>query len=473
MRLLFAALLPTDAASKSSAGSFTVIAWVKTDAVPGTQTFVSRQGQGSGFALRKRADNRFTFVLSGPNASTETASGFAPTPGEWYQLAGVCDRKARLLRLYADGTPLSSAALPPAEDAGPAASRQSFPGASQVQFVPVALTDAQIAARYKAARNRFQPGVFTWANPVYFQGSGPDDDIHDPDILSDGGVYYCVATLAPFANYTDRDPHKPNYGSSPGIALYASRDLKAWKFESWVVQSAALPDSAPYKHQFWAPELHKMGGRFYVIFGGSNWIDAKYNINGQMGYYQFIGVADKIAGPYKHFTALRGPGVDTSLFQDPDGKTYVVWPGNEIHSVDLSQIDRDKITVGPMLSRAAGPDNFHALGKPPPNTLEGPYLIKHGATYYCFFAETYPDLYATGIAMSQSLSGPWHLDQRWRVFPGGHQAEFVGPDGRWWTAYKHEHSETTPWLSIDPIDFSADGSVEITPTTGPQSIPLP
>jgi len=246
-----------------------------------------------------------------------------------------------------------------------------------------------------------------------------------------------------------------------------------WKFQSWIVRSLALPDSAPCKHQFWAPELHRINGRFYVIFGASNWIDAKYNIGGRMGYYQFVGVADKVAGPYRHFTALRGPGVDTSLFQDTDGKTYVVWPGNEIHPVDLSQIDQDKITVGPLVSRAAGPDDFKAIGRPAPNTLEGPYLIKHGTTYYCFFAETYPDLYATGIAQSQSLSGPWHLDPRWRVFPGGHQSEFVGPDGRWWTAYKHERSETTPWLSIDPLTFRADGSVQITPTTGPQSIPLP
>ncbi len=246
-----------------------------------------------------------------------------------------------------------------------------------------------------------------------------------------------------------------------------------WKFQSWIVRSLALPDSAPYKHQFWAPELRRINGRFYVIFGASNWIDAKYNIGGRMGYYQFVGVADKVAGPYRHFTALRGPGVDTSLFQDTDGKTYVVWPGNEIHPVDLSQIDQDKITVGPLVSRAAGPDDFKAIGRPAPNTLEGPYLIKHGTTYYCFFAETYPDLYATGIAQSQSLSGPWHLDPRWRVFPGGHQSEFVGPDGRWWTAYKHERSETTPWLSIDPLTFRADGSVQITPTTGPQSIPLP
>ena len=321
-----------------------------------------------------------------------------------------------------------------------------------------------------SAQQRLPPTTFTWANPIYYQGSGRGDDIHDPDIFNDGGVYYCVATLAPFRNYTDRDPKLPDLGSSPGISLYASRDLKVWKSKGWILKSSALPDTAPYKHQFWAPELHKFGKRYYVIFGGSNWIDDKYNIGGRMGYYQFVGVADKITGPYTHFTALQGPGVDTSLFQDDNGKTYAVWPGNEIHPIDLSQIDQDKITVGPMLSRAASPDDYKALGLPVPGTLEGPYLIKHAGTYYCFFATTYPDLYATGIATAKSLRGPWTLDPRTRQFPCGHQAEFIGPDGRWWMAYKHERSAITPWLSIDPIDFDADGRVQMTPTIGPQSL---
>ncbi|MDQ2764554.1 MAG: family 43 glycosylhydrolase, partial [Pseudomonadota bacterium] len=226
---------------------------------------------------------------------------------------------------------------------------------------------------------------------------------------------------------------------------------------------------------FWAPEIHKINGRYYVIFGGSNWIADKYNINGHMGYYQFVGVADKVTGPYSHFTALKGPGVDTSLFQDDDGKTYVVWPRNEIHPVDLSKIDQGIVTVGPKLSQAATDDDFKAIGKPAPNTIEGPYLIKRRGTYYCFFAETYRGLnefYDTGVATAQSLKGPWTLDPRWRIFPGGHQALFSGPDGRFWTSYKHEESDNYPWLSIDPVDFDADGRVHVTPTQGPQSISM-
>ena len=470
-----------------TAGSFTVSVWVKTDRLGSVQTFMSQDGKNMGrYTLQKRADDRFVFAVSVRDAAgtqgTSAASDFAPTPGVWYQLTGVYDAAANQARLYANGLPLASVPAPAAGKANaPAMTGREIPierpgkladGAiREARFYSAALSNAQVAALHTADEARL-PNTFTWANPLYYQGSGPGADIHDPDILKDNGVYYCVATLAPFRNYTDRNPTLPDYGSAPGIALSASRDLKAWQFKGWILKSSALPADCPYKHQFWAPELHKINGRYYVIFSGSNWIDAKYNVGGRMGYYQFVGVADKITGPYSHFVPLPGPGVDTSLFQDDDGKTYVVWPRNEIHSVDLSRINQDQVTVGPKISQAAVPDDYKALGQPVPGTLEGPYLIKHAGTYYCFFAETYPDLYATGIAMAASLAGPWKLDPRVRVFPGGHQAEFIGPDGRWWTAYKHERSATTPWLSVDPLDFDAEGRVQMTPTTGPQSISL-
>ncbi len=473
---LSALTVPAGADTVPTDRSFSVSVHVKTQASNGTQVFVCQAGRNADvFTLQKNdGDNHFAFTHADADQAgapvSRVASDFSPTPGVWYTLTGVYDAAAKRIQLYANGTLL--AAAPAAHSWQAVTPIQTSGETRDLRTYPRALTEKEVAAFYAADQKRLQPTAFSWANPVYYQGSGPGADIHDPDIFTDGGVYYCVATLAPFRNYTDRDPKLPDLGSAPGIALYASRDLKVWKSKGWILKSSSLPDTVPYKHQFWAPELHKFGKKYYVIFGGSNWIEDKHNVGGHMGYYQFVGVADKITGPYTHFTALEGPGVDTSLFQDDDGQTYAVWPGNEIHSIDLSHIDRDEITVGPRLSRAAGPEDYKVLGLPVPGTMEGPYLIKHGGTYYCFFATTYPDLYATGIATAKSLRGPWTLDPRTRAFPCGHQAEFIGPDGRWWMAYKHERSETIPWLSVDPIDFDQQGRVQMTPTAGPQSVML-
>lgn len=32
----------------------------------------------------------------------------------------------------------------------------------------------------------------------------------------------------------------------------------------------ALPENGPYKNCFWAPEIHKMRGRFYLVFTADN-----------------------------------------------------------------------------------------------------------------------------------------------------------------------------------------------------------
>lgn len=477
-------------AAVSTLASFSVSAWVCFRSLAGAQTLASQSGQqGVGFALQKRADDgKLTFSMSRSDEASAgmsvAVSDFAPTPGLWYHLAGTCDRATHTLRLYANGVRLASVPAPaPWRAGGPTALGCLRAGGTPtdfldgtldaVRFFPRALSDAQVGALFQAGQAAFHLGGFAWANPVYFQGNGRTGELRDPDILRDGGVYYLVCTLWPFANYTDADPNKPNDNSSPGIALYTSRDLKVWKFQTWLVKSSALPDTVPYKHQFWAPELHKIHNRYCLIFGGSNWLSARNNIGGRKGYYQFVAVADHINGPYSHFTALKGPGVDTSLFEDTDGKTYVVWPRNEIHLVDLSQIDHDQITVGPKMSQAAVPADFTAIGKPVPETIEGPYLIKRRGTYYCFFAETYRGpggFYDTGVATASSLAGPWRLDPRWRIFPGGHQALFTGPDGGWWTSYRHEGSDIAPWLSIDPVGFDAQGNVVVTPTQGPQRL---
>jgi len=58
----------------------------------------------------------------------------------------------------------------------------------------------------------------------------------------------------------------------PGIALYSSKDLKAWKLKNWLMKSSELPEDCPYKNRFWAPEIHKIGGKFYLIFTADNWL---------------------------------------------------------------------------------------------------------------------------------------------------------------------------------------------------------
>ncbi|MFK0115058.1 LamG-like jellyroll fold domain-containing protein [Streptomyces sp. NPDC090994] len=82
--------------------SFTVAAWVRLTAVPGTfATAVSQDADSaSGFYLQySGTDQRWAFSRPGLRAVGRTA----PTGGVWTHLTGVCDGTNRRLRLYVDG----------------------------------------------------------------------------------------------------------------------------------------------------------------------------------------------------------------------------------------------------------------------------------------------------------------------------------------------------------------------------------
>ncbi len=197
----------------------------------------------------------------------------------------------------------------------------------------------------------------------------------------------------PFRNREQPYINYPNEGGPPGVALYSTRDFKAWKFENWLVKSAELPDDCPYKDRFWGPEIHKIGGKYYLIFAADNWIKHEFNSAGKWGTagYTFIGIADKINGPYEHFTYVDGGACDTTLFEDSDGKTYAFIPrGNiDVQEIDLSRIARGFVKLIGQPTRIVTADNSDIGLTAKPEYLEGPWAQKIGDTYFLFFAELY------------------------------------------------------------------------------------
>lgn len=339
--------------------------------------------------------------------------------------------------------------------------------------------------------------TLTYQNPIDF--SYPFDngttvrtikELRDPCIIREGDTYYLVYTHYPFTHHTSRDSTKIDYNSSPGIRLYSSKDLKNWKFEKWLVKSSELPVNSPYKHRFWAPELRKFGRRFYLTFYADNWIKDEYNLDGKMGYVPFVGVADKITGPYEHFSWLKGGGCDTDMFQDDNGKTYAIMPfGNQyIQEADISNIDKGKIKLIGERKMIVSKDNTDVGLKTSPSYLEGPWMTKYKDKYMLFFAGNYPkpekntsqptevrDLpygYWVGLATADSIWGPYTKQPQ--VFQGGHIAVFTGPDGKPWFSYRGESGgKSQGLLCVDPIPFEEDGTLNpFLPSTTPVTISL-
>ena len=261
---------------------------------------------------------------------------------------------------------------------------------TQTHLCRVSLLAGLLSALLVTITTTAQPAnqpPFTYQNPAdfsypYFDGARNRTitELRDPAIIREGDTYYLVFTHYPFTHHTSRDPAKPDYNSSPGIRLYSSKDLMHWKFENWLVKSSELPENCPYKHRFWAPEIHKFGNQFYLIFYADNWIKDEYNAAGKMGYVAFVGVADKVTGPYKNITWLKGSGCDTTIFQDDDGKTYAIMPFGNIY---IQQMDMSGMTNGGVIQlvgerkQIMARDNSDAGKKTSPDYLEGPWLMKH------------------------------------------------------------------------------------------------
>ncbi|MEO7718297.1 MAG: family 43 glycosylhydrolase [Capsulimonas sp.] len=324
------------------------------------------------------------------------------------------------------------------------------------------------------------PATFTYSNPIGFQYTTEhtidQKELRDPCIIRDGDTYYCVFTMWPFANKEDGRMSLPDNGSSPGIRIYSSKDLKNWAPGEWLVKSSELPEDCPYKHRFWAPEIHKINGKFYLIFTADNWLKKEYNPSGEWGYHAFVGVADKVTGPYRHITYIKDSACDTTIMDGGDGKIYAIMPFGDLfeQEIDLSRLEEDKITLGERKKILSKTSDDPAQSTP--SYLEGPWGMKIGKRYYVFYAENIEkEGYWTGVAYADNPLGPWRKDPRVKLFEGGHLAVFQGPNDRPWFSYRGESGGPAAGrLCADPFTIAEDGTVQpIAPTTGPQTITLP
>jgi len=334
---------------------------------------------------------------------------------------------------------------------------------------------APFTANAQQRKNKMAP--FTYSNPIRFQGDVSKDELRDPCIIREGDTYYVVFTVWPFRGRDESALNNPDMGSSPGIKLYSSKDLKAWKFEKWLVKSSELPEDCPYKHRFWAPEIHKINGMFYIIFTADNWKEKSYNPAGRWGTagYAFVGVADKVTGPYKHITYIPNGCCDSTLFGDCDGKIYCIMPHYDIsiQEIDLINLQKGVVKWVGEQKRVITPDTTgDTVLTEKPHYFEGPWVEKFGAKYVLFYAEPFEKTgYWTGVAYADSIMGPWTKDRRGRVFLGGHLAVFSGPDGRKWFSYRNEGEKNRGLLCVDPFEMDAEGRVSSAePTVGPQIV---
>ncbi len=327
--------------------------------------------------------------------------------------------------------------------------------------------------------------VFRYTNPITRDTA---ISMRDHCIIKVGEKWYCTGTSNPVWE-----------GHNPGVRLLVSNDLIHWNMHSWLIDASKLPADCPYDGRFWAPEIHFVKGKYWLTVNSGK-VTAE-DPKGMKTHSIWLFSSDQVTGPYK---LVNGPltsqyNNDATLFEDEDGQTYLYCSGNGLFQAKID-LNTGKLTTPVMKfldKLQPGYPDWITGG------IEGPFVLKRDGTYFMFFS-TWTRGYEVGLLKSKSPLGPWELASPEPIFgtrkreyrpelkfskikfqdsqdpycETGHNAIFIGPDGKLWSSchyltfekrpYPYSQTfqpwELTPQMGIEPVTYK-DGMFYIQGST--------
>lgn len=242
----------------------------------------------------------------------------------------------------------------------------------------------------------------------------------DPFILLDGNVYYAYGT------HSDR-----------GIEVYKSYNLKEWEYVG-----LALDKTGSYGDKwFWAPEVYKINGKYYMYYSADEHI--------------CVATSDHPDGPFRQQVMKpmleSEKAIDNSLFIDDDGTPYLFFVRfNDGNNIWVAELEKDLMTLKlntlhPCIHVSQPWEK--ALGR----VNEGPFVIKRNGVYYLTYSANdfrSPD-YGIGCATTTNIMGTWTKYADNPVFQKpvglvgvGHHALFTDKNGKLRVVF-HAHHDST------------------------------
>lgn len=305
----------------------------------------------------------------------------------------------------------------------------------------------------------------TFKNPVLDVGP-------DPWVVSANGYYY-------YMNSTGKN-----------LVIRKTRDITDLRHaETKVVWTA--PAEGPMSHDIWAPELHRLDGKWYLYFAA----DA-----GQNESHRIYVLENSAADPLEGEWVMRGKvadatdkwAIDVSVFEDK-GRKYMIWSGWEGDTDGEQRIYIAQLTnpwtIGSkrvMLSYPKYPwehvgDLPNRPALPHVEVNEGPEILAHDGSIFLVYSGSacWTDYYELGVMEAKSgtdlleakswtkFDHPFFKQNREaKVFGPGHNGFFKSPDGKEdWIIY-HANPETGQGCGnhrsprMQTFTWNADGTPE-------------
>jgi GH43 family beta-xylosidase len=292
----------------------------------------------------------------------------------------------------------------------------------------------------------------TFTNPILRDGA-------DPWVIRHGDHYY----------YTCTSGGDIFVGKSPTLQTIGAQTKIVW----------IPPKDTPYSKNLWAPELHFLGGKWFVYFAaddGKNEKHLMYVLRAKtadpQGEYEFMGALDtgvQTAQGHEQRWAIDGNILSLN------GRLYFVWSGwegttNVAQNLYIAPMSNPWTISGPRVLISKPELPWELNGKPFIN--EGPTALqRNGKTFIIYSASgSWGDDYCLGRL---DLVGADPLNpQHWKkhpqavfsktadVFGPGH-ASFAHDGQRDWIIYHAAKFSGAGWnrnIRMQPFTWSADGT---------------
>ncbi|MDR1886695.1 MAG: glycoside hydrolase family 43 protein [Prevotellaceae bacterium] len=242
-----------------------------------------------------------------------------------------------------------------------------------------------------------------------------------------------VPLADPFILYHDNKYYAYGTSNPNGIVVYTSDDLKYWTKEP---SPALHKDNSYADRHFWAPEVYRINGKFYMYYSADEHICAA--------------TGDSPLGPFKqdvHEPMMSDKAIDNSLFIDDDGRAYLFFvrftDGNAIWVAELEDDLKTVKTETLHLCAHVSQDWENVMAR----VNEGPFVVKHRGIYYMTYSANHYQSqdYGIGVATAGNIMGRWEkyasnpvLRKPAGLFGTGHHCLFKDKNGEWRVAF-HAH----------------------------------
>lgn len=204
--------------------------------------------------------------------------------------------------------------------------------------------------------------------------------------------------------------------------------------------------------------------------------DCVYNPNDQLYYYYFPHPTDgnDWGGTFRIFVATSSdpakgfevkkvieglpPRIDPNVFVDDDGQPYIyVGGGGHVYGCKLKRDDWTTLDGTPV--EMTGMEDFH----------EGAWVFRHDGRYYL----TYPDNFSPNQggnrmrwATASHPLGPWtpggiYMNPHGEETAHGSVVKFKGQYYQFYHTGNYSGNGTLRTVCVDPLNFRADGSIEL------------